>query len=74
MTFGSPEPPGRSAALPPAAWAEAFLSDAPIGTIGEPARSRIVADVTQTLQPLAGEDGFAFPISAHIPTETRVGA
>lgn len=56
----------------PAAWAEAFLRAAPIGTIDEPALSLIVADVTRALRPLAGEDGFAFPISAHVATATRL--
>lgn len=55
----------------PAAWAEAFLRAAPVGTIAEPARSRIVADVTRSLQPLAGEDEFVFPISAHVATAVR---
>lgn len=57
----------------PAAWAEAFLRAAPIGPIAEPARSRILADVTLALQPLTGEHGFAFPISAHVAAGTRIG-
>lgn len=55
----------------PAAWAEAFLGAAPLGGIDEPARSRIVADVTRALRPLAGEDGFTFPVSAHVATAVR---